>query len=449
MKKYIFDAIRLEDWTSVGVVARAFRRHWGRRFFAFMMASLVSSAALFAIPGVARADALDVVLNESVRDGIPYVNGEDSAKWPSIVSNVAVVMDMDTGAVVYAKNPLVSHYPASITKIMTALLALKYGKLSDELTASKDAVSQPPDKLYMVPGEKHSLQSLLYGMLLDSANDVAVEIAEHYGGTVKNFATMMNQEAKSLGATHTHFDNPNGLPDPKHQTTAYDMAVIARAAMQYPEFRKIVQTKYYNWQGDKWHAKLMNLNTMLFNYPGCIGLKTGFTSVAHETLVIAAKRGDTTFLAVLMDNPTESSIRQDATSLLNYAFSHYQTQTIEQKGQVVGQVPRGHGQSIPAVVNQAVMATVPKGQALQAQSVIRYALPARALAKGDAVGTMDLRAPDGRLLTSVPLDAGANLPRSNQAAVTFSRTLIPLMLVCALALVGIERLVRRWLPTRM
>lgn len=186
------------------------------------------SAASRSVPTtvpVAESGQPQEVLNQ-VSGDVPYVDGENHSDWPAIVSQAAVVMDMNTGTIVYGKDPLTAHYPASITKIMTAMLALKLGHLNDTLTASANAAGQPPDKLYLKVGEQEKLEPLLYAMLLDSANDVAVEIAEHYGGTVAHFASMMNAEAKALGADHTHFTNPNGLPDPNHVTTAYDLSLI-------------------------------------------------------------------------------------------------------------------------------------------------------------------------------------------------------------------------------
>ncbi|MFD1675173.1 D-alanyl-D-alanine carboxypeptidase [Alicyclobacillus fodiniaquatilis] len=386
------------------------------------------------------------VINQSPRQGIAYVQGEHANTWPSIISQAAVVMDMDTGTIVYGKNPNVKHYPASITKIMTALLALKYGHLTDELTASKNAVDQPADKLYMVPGEKAQLQPLLYGMLLDSANDVAVEIAEHYGGSVSHFAQMMNQEAAALGATHTHFVNPNGLPNPNHTTTAYDMSLIARAAMQYPEFRKIVQTKYYNWKGTAWQAKLVNLNGMLFDYPGCIGLKTGFTSVAHETLVVAAKHHGDTFLAVLMDAPTDGEIRQDATSLLNYAFAHYQTKTVVKAGQVVGHLAADNQTTVPVVASDAVVATVPKGKDAPTYSEnVRYALTATHLAKGSAVGKLSVYDTSGHLLATVPVKVATSW---NASSLQAQGHYWPLSIPIAIVLTLIARVLRMMLAKR-
>ncbi len=280
---------------------------------------------------------------------------------PTLLSQSAVLMDMTTGQILYEKNPYERLYPASITKIMTALLALKYGHLNDPIKASVNAVNQEPDKVYLVPGEVHSLQQMLYGLLIDSANDAAVAIAEHYGGSVKGFANMMNQEAKQLGAVNTHFVNPNGLQNADHYTCAYDMALIARQAMQNPEFRKIVSTKYYLWKGKEWTSYLSNLNEMLWTYPGAIGIKTGWTDQAEQTMVVSATRNGHTLLAVLMKVPLLGEMQTDATSLLNYGFSSFKESTILPAGTKVASLSLG-GHQATLSLESPLTAMVPVNQ---------------------------------------------------------------------------------------
>ena len=264
-----------------------------------------------------------------------------SANPPALLSQSAVLMDMNTGQILYAKNPYERLYPASITKIMTALLALEHGHLNDPIRTSVNAANQVPNKVYLVPGEVHSLQQMLYGLLIDSGNDAAVAIAEHYGGTVKGFAAMMNEEAKRLGAVDTHFVNPSGLQNADHYTCAYDMALIARQAMQIPEFRKIVSTKYYLWKGKEWTSYLSNLNEMLWTYPGANGVKTGWTNHAEQTMVVSATRGGHTLLAVLMKVPLQGEMQTDATNLLNYGFSVFKSTTILPAGTKVASISLG------------------------------------------------------------------------------------------------------------
>ena len=374
----------------------------------------ISASSVNQVKNATPNEPTQLVLNQSYINGIPMTTQPEN--WPNIVSQAAVVMDMNTGTIVYAKNPEVEHYPASITKIMTAMLALEDGKLTDMVPVSKNAADQPPDKLYFVPGESEPLLQMLYGLMLISANDAAVAIAEDYGGSVSGFAKMMNAKAKALGATHTHFDNPNGLPDPNHVSTAYDMALITKAAMQIPEFRKIVSTRTYHWKGEAWQSQLYNINHMLFTYPGSIGVKTGYTSVAHETLVVAATRGNTTFLAVLMDNPTNYSIMQDATQLLNFAFDHYQTDMVVQKGTVVDELRSPDGSMVPLYATENVVATVDKAHppAISGKLHLR-ALPPATLNLGAMIGS-DTRTPESTFLqaaASVPVQQNAWLHVGN------------------------------------
>ncbi len=350
------------------------------------------------VQSATNADSLNVV----VRDGMPYT-ATPVANWPAIVSQSAVVVDLNTGTVIYGKDPLARHYPASITKILTALIALQRGHLTDRLTTSKLAAEQGGNRVYLVPGEVEPLEKLLYGLMLNSGNDAAVVIAQKYGGSVSHFAEMMNEEAVALGATHSHFDNPNGMPDPNHWTTAYDMGRITEAAMKIPEFDKIVSTKTYKWTGKDWTSTLVNLNHMLFTYPGAIGVKTGFTMAAHETLVVAAKRGNQTFLAVLMDAPLDAQIRNDATQLLNFAFAHYRTQTVLPKGSVVAVVKNPDGTANSIVTDAPCLATVPIGHSIQTQVHLGWSVPKTSMPANSPVGILQVSQNGQELSTNLPV----------------------------------------------
>ena len=289
---------------------------------------------------------------------------------PTLLSQSAVLMDMTTGQIMYQKNPYERLYPASITKIMTALLALKYGHLNDQIRTSVNAANQVPNKVYLVPGEVHNLQQMLYGLLIDSGNDAAVAIAEHYGKSVAGFATLMNQEAAHLGAVNTHFVNPNGLQNADHYTCAYDMALIARRAMQFPEFRKIVSTKYYLWKGQEWTSDLSNLNEMLWTYPGANGVKTGWTNHAEQTMVVSATRNGHTLLAVLMKVPLLGEMQTDATTLLNYGFSTFKNAVIVPTGTKVATISLdNHPASLS--LEAPLMAQVPLAGASQVSSPVK------------------------------------------------------------------------------
>lgn len=310
-----------------------------------------------------------IVIGSHETNGMSMATDLTQQSWPKLISKAAVLIDLRTGTVLYAKNPMVRHYPASLTKILTALLALQTTPLSDEISISAKAAAEPPDKLYQLPGETHSLKKLLYAMLLDSDNDVAEEIAQDLAGSQAAFADWMNSAAIQLGAYHSHFVNPSGLPNTEQYTTAYDMSRISYAAMQVPEFRKMVDTKSIYWNGEAWHAKLTNINPLLFSYPGAIGVKTGYTSEAHETLVVAAKRGQQEFLAVLLDCPLNSEIVTDATQLLNAAFARATSIILLPSHYIVGYLVDPLGTRVPLQLTEQVAAVLPLGGHERIQSI--------------------------------------------------------------------------------
>ena len=220
--------------------------------------------------------------------------GSKDVKWPagpkpkSLSCDSAILMEISTGSILYKKNIHKQHYPASITKIMTAMLLLENSSLSDVVTFSNEAVygiESGSSTIYSDVGEKMSMEQCLYAIMLESANEVCLAAGEHVAGDVKSFVGMMNDKVAELGLKNTHFNNPNGLPDTKHYTTAYDMAVIARQAMQNATFRKIAGTRTYTcsktnthkttrvWRNH--HQMLNGYDHPKYEYKYCIGGKTG------------------------------------------------------------------------------------------------------------------------------------------------------------------------------
>ncbi|MGN0240572.1 MAG: D-alanyl-D-alanine carboxypeptidase family protein [Candidatus Weimeria sp.] len=279
--------------------------------FKKIIAAAVMAAAVFSncvsAPLTVMASSASSSSSDQTSESISWPKG------PSVGSKSAVLMDVDSGTILYSKKPNVQHYPASITKVMTALLALENSSLDDTVTYSKEAVAQSyggTSSISRDVGEKMTMEESLYGMMLESANECAWAIAEHVGGTEKNFVKMMNEKAKELGCTNTHFDNPNGLPDKKHVTTALDMAKIARAAYQNPVFAKIVGTKTYVIPPTNKHKESTYLNnhhcmlnyyhTSRYLYDYCVGGKTGYTVAAKSTLVTYAKKDGKTLVCVVM-----------------------------------------------------------------------------------------------------------------------------------------------------
>lgn len=256
---------------------------------------------------------------------------------PAVWAESAVVMDLDSHTILYSKNMDAIKYPASITKIMTSLLAIENTTPDERIRFSKNAIfgiEQNSSHIGIRVNEVLSAKDCLHGIMLESANEVCLAIAEHIAGSVDAFVDMMNQRATELGCTNTHFTNPNGLPDENHYTTAHDMALIAEAAYKNPEFRQLVSTQYYtipytNVTGEK--RGLRNHHKMLpdgkYAYEGCTGGKTGFTEVALNTLVTFAERNNRRLVCVSL-RTNGPMIYQDTASMLDYGFNNFQNLTV-------------------------------------------------------------------------------------------------------------------------
>lgn len=255
---------------------------------------------------------------------------------PETLSPGVILMEESTGTILYEKNSDEAHYPASITKIMTTLLALENGNLSDMVTFSDDAINNTEGSgIARDYGEQMTLEQCLYGVMLESANECAYAVAEHVGGTVENFVDMMNAKAKELGCTNTHFANPHGLQDENHYTTAHDMALIAQAAYQNETFRIIIGTKMYTIPPTNKHAEetvLRNHHDMLctyhnanrkYLYPYCVGGKTGYTATANSTLVTYVEKDGMTLICVVMNTQSPNQFI-DTVNLFDYAFDNFQ-----------------------------------------------------------------------------------------------------------------------------
>ncbi|WMJ85400.1 D-alanyl-D-alanine carboxypeptidase family protein [Anaerocolumna sp. MB42-C2] len=265
-------------------------------------------------------------------------------KWPdnkpTVNSEAAIVMEASTGAVLYSKNIHKTYFPASITKIMTALLAIENSSLGETVTFSKKAiydVDLDSSRIGIDVGEKLTMEQCLYGIMLESANEVSYAIAEHISGNVESFADLMNKKAAELGCTDTNFVNPHGLPNPNHYTSAYDMALISRAAINNDVFRKITGTRTYaipptNVQNETRY--LANHHKFIkgdLDYDGVIGGKTGYTSKALYTLVTFAERDGMTLISVIMHCDSIQHEYADTANLLNYGFDNFKIYNITDK----------------------------------------------------------------------------------------------------------------------
>ena len=267
---------------------------------------------------------------------------------PQIAGESAIVMEVSTGTVLYEKNSRQHFYPASITKIMTALLASEKSGLNEDVTFSHDAVFNTEGSgISRDVGEIMTMEECLYGLMLESANECAYAIAEHTGKDYDRFIRLMNKRAKKLGCKDTHFNNPHGLPDEDHWTCAYDMALISREALQNDVFRMIVNTKRYSIPPTNKHDEetyLSNHHKMLNNCQGdeqhlyeyCIGGKTGYTSVAGSTLATFAEKDGMTLVCIVM-HETAPNHYLDTRALFDYCFENFRLWNIADNEKSYGQ----------------------------------------------------------------------------------------------------------------
>lgn len=257
---------------------------------------------------------------------------KDWTKGPQIEGESAILVDMFTGAVLYSKNADKAQYPASITKIMTALLGCENLDPSQKFTMSQSAAYGISDSnsssIYADTGEEFTIEQALMAVMLQSANEMTLAVAELTTGSTKKFVEQMNLKARQLGCTNTHFNNPNGLPDEIHYTTASDMAKIARAAWFNPTFRKFASTQYYEIPPTNKFAEtryLLNHHKMMksqaYAYDGVLGGKTGYTEAAGNTLVTYAKNDNTYLVAVVLQSV--NGAYADTANLLDYGFNNF------------------------------------------------------------------------------------------------------------------------------
>ncbi|WP_213818399.1 D-alanyl-D-alanine carboxypeptidase family protein [Garciella nitratireducens] len=345
---------------------------------------------------------------------------------PNIKSPAAILIDAKTGQILYGKNINEPLYPASITKIMTALILLEEGDLNKVVKIHENVPSliEPgSSQIYLLPGEKLTRKQLLYALLIESANDAAVAIAQDVAGSIENFADRMNEKAKELGATHSHFVNPHGLHDENHYTTAKDMAIITREAMKNPIFRNAVSTvRYIIPATEKQETRyLYNANRLIkkstykdYYYQGATGIKTGYTTQAQNTLVGGAKKGNLELISVVL-NAKGTDIYEDTRTLLNYGFEHFTTKIIVRKGQVIKKLPlKNANELLPVSAKNTFQYASFKNSNEEITSIIKLdkdlSLPIK---KGQIIGSIEYSL-KGQPINTVPLVAEKTIEPSNR-----------------------------------
>jgi len=252
----------------------------------------------------------------------------------SVGAASAVLIEQKTGRILFEKDAFTKRRIASITKIMTAILAIESGKMNKYVKVSEQATRTEGSSIYLKPGEKILLKDLVYGLMLRSGNDAAVAIAEYVGGSVDGFVYLMNKKAKEIGMANTHFANPHGLDDHEdHYSTAYDMALLMRYAMQNKTFKKIAGTKVYRAPNptEDWDRVWKNKNRLLTKYKYATGGKTGYTKRAKRTLVSSALKGDMSLIAVTLNDPDDWN---DHISMYDNGFKNYDMAEVLPKGKI-------------------------------------------------------------------------------------------------------------------
>ena len=285
-----------------------------------------------------------------------------TARAMGLSAEHAILMDADSGRVLYEKDADSRSLIASTTKIMTALVVCEQCNVLDRVRIMPEAVGIEGSSMYLQADEILTVQELLYGLMLQSGNDAAVALAIYCGGTVEGFAQLMNDEARRIGLTGTHFENPNGLDNENHYSTARDLAKLTAYAMKNEIFAKTVSTKSIQVGG----RSLTNHNKLLWRYEGADGVKTGYTKAAGRILVSSATRDGRQLIAVTIHAPDDWN---DHTRLLDYGFSQFETKCLVQAGQCLGtvQVLSGEGGSVDLVAAQDFSYPVAQGEAVEVQ----------------------------------------------------------------------------------
>jgi len=306
---------------------------------------------------------------------------------PSVSAKSAVLIEAESGRVLYQQNAFVRLPMASTTKIMTALVAIRSGDIDRVVSIPAEATGIEGSSIYLYPGERLTLRQLIYALLLESANDAATAIAMEVAGSVASFAALMNSTATELGLTATHFTNPHGLDDGEHYTTAYDLARIAAAALADPVFREICGTtrKTIPLKGEEGTRVLINHNKMLTRYEGAIGVKTGFTKKSGRCLVSAAERDGLTLIAVTLCAPDDWN---DHAAMLDFGFARYERERIAETGALMLKLPvvGGSSETVTAHNTQSLSALLLRDHTAITRRIEAAQILYAPIAKGQVIG---------------------------------------------------------------
>jgi len=333
----------------------------------------------------------------------------------------AILLDAHSGKILFEKDPHKIMYPASMTKLMTLIIAVEAIReskvnLTDVVTASENAASYGGSQIFLAPGEELTLEELLLGIALASGNDASVAVAEYIAGTHEEFVNLMNQKAAELGLKNTHFVNCNGLHDPNHYSTAYDFAQIGLYALRYPEIREMCSVKHYRIrENTKNPFQYDNKNKLLWYYPGTDGFKTGWTVDAKYCFTGTCERNGLRFVSAVMGVPVMSGHFADTQVLYNWGYSQYIFKEFFKENEVIGEIKVGKGavDTVKVIPEKKVGVTVPKGKDKGITTVLQFQPAINAPIKaGEVLGHISV-VQDEQVLTRTNLLAKENVEKGS------------------------------------
>ncbi|AQS58542.1 D-alanyl-D-alanine carboxypeptidase family protein [Desulforamulus ferrireducens] len=363
--------------------------------------------------------AITVGLSPAMAEPAAKIKEEAAAAFQlETTAQTAVLMDYNSGQILYQKDMHTPRPMASVTKLMTMLLiceAESQGKIkmTDKVVASEHACSMGGSQIFLEPGEEMTAKEMLISIATGSANDCSVAMAEAIAGSEEAFVDMMNQKAKDMGLKNTHFVNPTGLPAENHYTSAYDMAQVLRECLRYPTFREVSSIYEYDLRGGDF--KLWNTNKLLKWYPGADAGKTGWTNEASYCLAASAKRDGLRLISVVLGCPMPRTHFQETIKLFNYGFARYKAVNLAEAGQVIKEVAVGKGEvdKVKVITKEPVGLVVAKGQEKTVEGKIN--LPDKLdapIAKGQVVGNYVVTK-DGQEVLKVDLLAAQEVKKAS------------------------------------
>lgn len=361
---------------------------------------LILSFSLFTFPVLTQAEELSLA--------------------PNAVS--AILIDQDTGTILFDKNSHKRLPPASITKVMTMLIimeAIDSGKITydDKVRISENAASMGGSQIFLEVGEEMTVNDLLKGIAVASGNDASVALAEYISGTEEEFVKLMNKKVEQLGLKNTHFMNTNGLPVDDHYSSAYDIAMMSRELLKYEEITKYTSIYQDYLRQDSGNPFwLVNTNRLVRFYEGVDGLKTGYTHEAKYCLSATAKKGDFRVIAVVLGEPSSKVRNKEVSQLLDYAFNQFKNELLYKKNEIVTEVEvsKGKANALPLVTDSQVSLLLRKGEKVEDfEQILKVEdRPQAPIQKGDQLGVIQV-VKQGHVLQEIPLYASVDIEKAN------------------------------------